>query len=152
MRIRRTAFIALSISLALVAAFGRDLRPAGAFDPPGFSYTAYATGLNLPIDAEFMPDGGILVAEKGVGAGPDGVSAVRLVRDGTVQDVPVLSLSTNTFGDSGLLGLILDPDFAENGYFYVWYGTGNQAVGWGGTTVYRLSRFTFDPLSETADP
>jgi glucose/arabinose dehydrogenase len=149
---RRNLIVTIAVLLILSAVFLWEPRPAGAFEPPGFAYETYADGLNLPIDAEFMPDGGILVAEKGVGSGVDGESSLRLVRDGEVQEVPVLRLSTNTFGDSGLLSLVLDPAFTTNGYFYVWYGTGNAAFGWTGTSVYRLSRFTFDPLSETADP
>ncbi|HUF39910.1 MAG TPA: PQQ-dependent sugar dehydrogenase [Anaerolineales bacterium] len=144
----------IPFSAVLAAAFALliGFRTARAIQPPGFSYEPVASGLNLPIDAEFMPDGGILVAEKGAGAGIDGQSAIRLIRDGEVQEVPVLLLSTYTFGDSGILGLVLDPGFAGNGYFYAWYGTGRDALGWSGVTVYRLSRFTFDPLTETADP
>lgn len=152
MKIPRSPALPVAVFLIAALALLPEPGPAGAFEPPGFSFEAYAAGLNLPIDADFMPDGGLLVAEKGVGAGIDGESAVRLVRDGELQIAPVLILSTNTFGDSGILGLVIDPNFAANGYFYVWYGTGKDALAWSGATVYRLSRFTFDPLSETADP
>ena len=127
-------------------------RTASAAPPDGFTYSPVVSGLNLPVDVEIMPDGGILVAEKGVGSGWFGRSSVRLARDGEVQVVPVISLSTNTYVDSGILGMILDPSFASNHYFYVWYSTGAESLGWDGVSVNRLSRFTFDPLTETADP
>ncbi len=120
--------------------------------PEGFSIAPYADGLTLPVDMEFLPDGGILVAEKGLGLAENAVAHIRLVRDQIIQAAPVLSLSTNAQGDSGLNGLAVDPDFAQNGYFYIWHATGNGSTGWSGQSVFRLSRFTFDPLTSTADP
>jgi glucose/arabinose dehydrogenase len=48
------------------------------------------------------------------------------------------------------VGIILDPQFETNHYFYLWYSTGAEALGWTGTTTNRLSRFVFDPASGTA--
>ena len=135
------------------AGLGGRLEPrAGNTFPEGFGMTPAASGFTLPIDLEWMPDGGMLVAEKGTGLGANAVAALRLFRDGVLQTTPVLLLSVNAYGDSGIEGIVLHPDFAQNGYFYVWYATGQNALNWSGTSVFRLSRFTFNPISETADP
>lgn len=119
--------------------------------PDGFEMITVAEGLNLPLDFEFMPSGAIMVAEKGVGVDIDGISQLKLVENGTVVAQPVLTLSTNVFWDSGLLAFVLDPDFANNGFLYVWYATGENALGWDGESTLRLSRFTYDFGTRTAD-
>ncbi len=120
--------------------------------PPGFAVTRIAAGLTRPVDMAFTPNGDILVAEKGTGADETATAHVRLIRGGALQATPVLALSVNAYWDSGLQSIALDPDFATNGYFYLWYNTGADAPGWSGTTVTRLSRFTVDEASGTADP
>ncbi len=120
--------------------------------PPGFSVKTIAGGLTFPVDMEFLPSGDIIVAEKGSGQFEDSWSSIKLVRNGVVQENPVLTLSTNSFWDSGILGLVLDPDFQINHYFYVWYATGINSPGWQGETKLRLSRFEFNPQTGTANP
>ncbi|WP_268251934.1 PQQ-dependent sugar dehydrogenase [Litorilinea aerophila] len=124
----------------------------GAGWPPGFSVTTLVDGLDTPTDMAFLPSGEILVAEKGWGSNVDGISRIRLVRGGSLQATPVLTLSTNVYLDSGLLALTLDPHFARNRHFYVWYAIGQNARGWDGTSYNRISRFTFDPATGTASP
>jgi PKD repeat protein len=106
----------------------------------------------MPVQMAFLPSGDILVAEKGTGHHENGISHFRLVKNGVVQETPVLTLSTHTYWDSGLLGFVLDPQFATNGYFYVWYAIGVNATGWTGESLLRLSRFAYDFHTETADP
>jgi glucose/arabinose dehydrogenase len=165
-------FIAIGITLSLITPVGTlassreamvaggllptspDLARSGARSAPpaGFLLTPYASGLVLPIDMAVMPDGGVLVAEKGTGFAHTALANIKIVRDGQVGSLPVLTLSTNSSGDSGVNGLVLDPDFDSNGYFYVWHATGVGSPGWSGISVFRLSRFTFNPIAETADP
>lgn len=111
--------------------------------------------LTTPTDFEFLPDGSILVAEKGRGSEMGTADIYLIEQPGeTAVLTSVLGLPTNPQGDSGVLGLILDPNFAENRYFYVWYSTRGTAFEFehGGTSHYRLSRFTLDPTTKTADP
>lgn len=78
--------------------------------PPGFSETEYATGLNLPTEMEFAPDGRLFVAERG--------GKVKVIKDdGVILSEPFLQLDTN----GELRGITLDPDFEKNGYIYVQY-------------------------------
>jgi len=74
-----------------------------------------ASGLREPTDFQFLPDGRILVAEKG--------GRLRIVDDGVVSKRPVGRLPVLTQGERGLDGLAVDPDFADNGYIYVAYTT-----------------------------
>ena len=119
--------------------------------PANFQIRTVVSGLRYPTDMVLLPSGDILVVEKGAGLNENGVADVRLVRQGELQEAPVLSLSVTVLGDSGIYSLVLDPDFATNHYFYVWYSAGAQALDWPGNSVDRLSRFTFDPISGQAD-
>ncbi|MFN2199783.1 MAG: PQQ-dependent sugar dehydrogenase [Caldilineaceae bacterium] len=119
--------------------------------PPGFAASVIVQGLALPTDLELLPNGDMLVSEKGSGTESEGVSHVRLIRDGVLSPEPVVTLSTNVQQDSGILGLIIDPEFDRNRYFYVWYATGAHALGAGVIPNYRLSRFTLDLAAGKVD-
>ena len=119
--------------------------------PSNFQMRTVVSGLRYPTDMALLPSGDILVVEKGAGLNENGVADVRLVRQGTLQEEPVVSLSVTVLGDSGIYSIVLDPNFAINHYFYVWYSIGAQALEWPGHSVDRLSRFTFDPISGQAD-
>lgn len=93
----------------------------------GFDRAVVATGLSSPVDFRFLPDGGIVVAEKG--------GAIRLVEDGTAN-APLVTLPVNSLGERGVSGLAVDPDYATNGNLYVAYTTS--------TLRNRLSRLTVD--------
>jgi glucose/arabinose dehydrogenase len=118
--------------------------PAGAVVvvPSGFSDAIYAPGLNGPTAMAFAPDGRLFVCEKG--------GALRVVSAaGALLAAPFLSLAVETGGERGLLGVTFDPQFAVNGFVYVYYTAST-------TTVHnRVSRFTASgdvavPGSETA--
>lgn len=80
----------------------------------GFDRAVVASGLNSPVDFRFLPDGRVIVAEKG--------GAIRIVENGAAGD-PLVTLSVNTLGERGISGLAIDPDYADNGYLYVAYTT-----------------------------
>ena len=48
---------------------------------------------------------------------------VRIVENGVTRDQPYLDIGARVFteGEGGLLSLVFDPQFARNGYFYVYY-------------------------------
>lgn len=75
-----------------------------------------------------------------------------LVRQGVLQERPVLEISTSSQVDSGLAGIVLDPNFVENGYFYLWHATGEDSPGWSGKPVNRLTRYTYDLDKRTVNP
>ncbi len=93
----------------------------------GVQRTVVASGLNSPVDFRFLPDGRMLVAEKG--------GAIKVVdKNGTVLAQPLLTLSVNTVGERGVSGLAVDPQFATTGRIYVAYTTA--------AIKDRLSQFT----------
>jgi glucose/arabinose dehydrogenase len=44
---------------------------------------------------------------------------VRIIENGKLQEGPFATVGVATIGESGLLGLALDPDFPENHYVYI---------------------------------
>ncbi|MEU5874540.1 PQQ-dependent sugar dehydrogenase [Glycomyces sp. NPDC047369] len=120
------------LGAALLVAPGAQAAP-----PEEFEKLLVVGGLEEPTSFRFTPDGDILVAEKN--------GAIELVHDGELHEHPLIELATAGSDERGLLGLELDPDFAENGYVYVGYTAADN--------LDRLSRFTMadheiDPGSE----
>ncbi len=97
-------------------------------------------GLRVPWGVGFLPDGDILISER--------PGQVRLIRDGSLVENPVLSVSVAESGEGGLLGLALHPDFAENRLFYLYFTTPKE-----GRDVNRVERFRLadDGLSAVSD-
>ncbi|MEM6783783.1 MAG: PQQ-dependent sugar dehydrogenase [Bacteroidota bacterium] len=123
--------------------------------PPGFYRENAASGalFDTPVDLAFAPDGRLFVAEKG--------GRVFIVEDGVKRDPPFLDLSTEVLDhhDRGLLGLALDPAFAQNGYVYLVYvvdpdgGTGADEDAERFDAFGRVTRYTVSAADPNrADP
>ena len=69
------------------------------------------TGLTIPWDLAFTPDGTMLFTER------PGRLRARL-GDGTLRLLADISSSLNTDGERGLLGMAIDPGFASNRTIY----------------------------------
>lgn len=95
--------------------------------PANFQRVTVATGLNTPTAMEFTPDGRILICQKG--------GQLRVYKNGSLLSTPAITLSVNTAGERGLIGVTVDPAFATNNFVYLYYSTS-------GTTKNRVSRFT----------
>jgi len=100
----------------------------GATLPAGFAETRVATGLASPTAMAFAPDGRLFVAQQG--------GALRVIRNNTLLATPFLTVSVNSSGERGLLGVAFDPNFATNNFVYVYYTTSTSPI------HNRLSRFT----------
>jgi glucose/arabinose dehydrogenase len=74
------------------------------------------------------PDGRIFVTQQG--------GALRVVKNNALLATPFLTLSVNSSGERGLLGVAFDPDFLSNRYIYVYYTTATAPI------HNRVSRFT----------
>lgn len=120
----------LLVTVALVAATAGLVlwllqeRSAPSSDPgrPAPGVAVVAEGLEVPWDLAFVPDGRLFVTER--------PGRVRVIRDGKLQDEPVLSVTTTQRGEGGLQGIAIDPGFAQNKfvYLYVSEGTGDDLV------------------------
>ena len=104
--------------------------------PSGFIETQVATGILGPTAMEVAPDGRVFVAELG--------GNVRVVKDGQLLSEPFATVdipNDTEPSERGLLGVEFDPDFAANGYVYVYYTAQTPAP------HSRVSRFTADPAN-----
>lgn len=84
--------------------------PPAAFQP---RVEVVATGLEVPWALAFAPDGRIFFTER--------PGRIRVIEGGRLRPEPVATLPVAATGEGGLMGLALDPNFAQNGYLYVMY-------------------------------
>jgi len=99
-----------TITLAALAAVTTAGVARAGTPIAGYTETTAASSLSSPTAIAFLPDGRLLVTEKG--------GALKVVNGGvasTLVSIPVCSGS-----EMGLLGIALDPDFATNGYIYLY--------------------------------
>ena len=102
----------------------------GVTQPSGFVRNeSWVTGLSGATAFAQAPDGRIFVAQQ--------TGALRVVKNGALLPTPFATTAVDSAGERGLIGVALHPDFATNGYVYV-YAT--RAVG--GASHNRISRFT----------
>jgi glucose/arabinose dehydrogenase len=104
--------------------------PATASVPAGFHQTTITSGLTAPTAMTFAPDGRMFVAEQG--------GTLRVIQSRHLLATPFLSLSVDSNGERGLLGVALDPHFHTNQFVYVYYTVP------GSPAHNRVSRFTAD--------
>lgn len=97
---------------------------------PVISFEPIVTGLSQPIDLEHA-NGLFYIVQKG--------GTIRLVANGnTLQPEPFLNITPlvkSSGGEQGLLSMALHPNYATNGYFYVYYTNHDDNV-----VVARYSR------------
>ena len=86
----------------------------GATLPPGFAETKIATGLN-PTTMTFAPDGRLFLCEK--------QGLLRVIDEGEMLPGPFLDLTgqVDSWNERGLLSVCFDPEFATNGWLYLYY-------------------------------
>jgi glucose/arabinose dehydrogenase len=70
-----------------------------------------ASGLEVPWDLGFAPDGRILVTER--------PGRIRVIENGSLREEPWAVENVFAGNEAGLMGLALDPDFAHNHHVYV---------------------------------
>jgi len=115
---RRLAVVALAfiITFSLSLAGTSQAQSMRALEvPPGFKVEPITSKLELPTTFAFAPDGRIFIAEK--------AGRVKVWKDGVLYAQPLIDIrdEVNSFVDRGLIGMALDPNFAENGWIYLLY-------------------------------
>ncbi len=99
------------------------------------------SGLTVPWGIAFLPNGSMLVTER--------IGRLRLVEKGALVPEPVMTVPYKSgFGEGGLLGIALHPDFEKNRSFYVFYTRSE-----GGGLINRVERYVLaqDDRSAKAD-
>ncbi len=102
--------------------------------PPVLSVTPVVSGLSIPWDVEFLPDGTMLYDQRGGGL------SIRTTA-GTVRNLAADFADLWASGETGLMGLAVDPGFATNRTIYSCQGWKNS-----GDTVHdvRVVKWTVD--------
>lgn len=138
------AAAALAGWACLLAGLGGGAAPAEAqevfeSERHAFRLVRVAGGLERPWSLAFLPDGRMLVTERG--------GRLRLVADGEVVARTVAGLPDNIHasGQGGLLDVALHPDFAANGRIYLSFA--GRGDGGSGTEVAR-ARLAGDRLTD----
>ena len=103
------------------------LSPGATF-PSGFAQTRVAEGISSPTAMEFAPDGRLFVCQQG--------GQLRVIKNMALLPAPFISLTTESTGERGLLGIAFDPGFETNQFLYLYYTAATPAI------HNRVSRFT----------
>ncbi|HXG92405.1 MAG TPA: PQQ-dependent sugar dehydrogenase [Blastocatellia bacterium] len=83
-------------------------------DPVRFRVETVATGLEVPWSIVFAPDGRILFTER--------PGRLRVIENGKLRNEPLVTINDVALGaESGLMGLALHPQFAQNHLLYLSY-------------------------------
>jgi len=96
--------------------------------PTGFTETMIANGLSSPTAMDFAPDGRLFVCLQG--------GQLRVIKNGSLLATPFVTLTVDSAGERGLLGVTFDPNFSANNFVYVYYTVP------GSLAHNRVSRFT----------
>jgi aldose sugar dehydrogenase len=121
---RRLVGLAVIVLFVLTPTMTRPAPVASAAHPVPDEATVQQGTANLSVESvvgnlatiwaiDFAPDGRVFLTERG--------GRIRTVRDGVVDPEPWMSIEVVERGESGLLGLALDKEFATNGYVYAAY-------------------------------
>jgi glucose/arabinose dehydrogenase len=136
-----TCFFKRSIYICSIV-FLTGLLPASA--QPIVAYTNFITsGLNSPIEIVNAHDGSgrLFIAEQG--------GAIKVWQSGTsILATAFLTIPSSTVlagGERGLLSLAFHPDYATNGFFYVYYTRNPDGA-------ITIARYHVNPASNVADP
>ena len=93
----------------------------------GVKVDTIADNLRIPWSIDWAPDGTIFFTER--------EGDLRVIRDGKLQEKPLLSLRVGGV-EGGLLGIAVDPNYSENHYIYLYY-TYNELI----TTSNKVVRY-----------
>jgi glucose/arabinose dehydrogenase len=97
--------------------------------PAGFTRNeGWVAGLANATAFAQAPDGRLFVAEQG--------GTLRVVKNGALLATPFVTVPVDSAGERGLIGVTLSPNFASNGFVYVY------ATRTAGGAHNRISRFT----------
>src|SRR5437762_6482320 len=97
--------------------------------PTGFTEAQFGSNLGGATTAmAFAPDGRLFVCVK--------TGQLRVIKNGALLAAPFVSLSVDSNGERGLLGVAFDPNFSSNQFVYVYYTTSSSPI------HNRISQFT----------
>jgi glucose/arabinose dehydrogenase len=116
---------------------------------PNLQVSTVVSGLNQPTSMVFLNSGDFLVLEKATGK-------VQHVVNGRVVGT-ALDLAVNSASERGLLGITLQPDFAQSHGVYLYWtqsstGADSDNIAEVPMLGNRVDRYVWDPATETLAP
>ncbi|MEY2578407.1 MAG: hypothetical protein QOI49_1231 [Verrucomicrobiota bacterium] len=97
--------------------------------PTGFTEAQFGSNVgSSPTAMVFAPDGRLFVCLQ--------TGQLRVIKNGVLLPTPFVSLSVDSSGERGLLGVAFDPNFGSNHFVYLYYTTNVAPI------HNRISRFT----------
>ena len=114
--------IAAAIILIAILAVGLLFTSQKSVNETSYGTQIIAENLEVPWALAFLPDDRLIFTERG--------GKVSILQGQNVKAVGTINVTQN--GESGLLGIAVDPKFNENHYIYLYYTKGNYN---------RISRF-----------
>lgn len=109
----RITIQAVLVALLLPVAVGAAPLP--------YQVQTLAVGLEFPWSVAFLPDGAALISER--------PGRLRLLRDGQLHPQPIAGLPpVHARSQGGLLEVLVDPDYASNGWIYLSMASGTNAA------------------------
>src|SRR5690606_33029443 len=105
-----------------------------------------STSFSQPIAVTHAGDGSgrVFVIER--------CSSIRIVKNGALLTTPFLSINASCSSEQGILGIAFDPDYAENGEFYVSYSAPGSDPRLGSSPDHVLARYTVSANPDVANP
>jgi aldose sugar dehydrogenase len=117
----------VSVSIQAQTADDKDLPLPK--DSPDFKVETVAENLEVPWSIVFAPDGRILFTER--------PGRIRVITDGKLREEPLFTVpDVELDSETGLMGMVLHPDFAENRLLYFAYVYESE-----GEKFVRISRY-----------
>ncbi|MBE2316248.1 PQQ-dependent sugar dehydrogenase [Solirubrobacter sp. CPCC 204708] len=143
--VRSTVGIAAAAVALTFTGVASAQTPTPTVVDPKLKVEPVVTGLNQPVQMQFIGKDDFFVLEK-----PTGI--VKRVKDGVAT--PVLDLTVNFASERGLLGIALDKHFKFNGTVYLYWSettlpTDNNDLSAVPTLGNRLDRYHWDGTSLT---
>jgi glucose/arabinose dehydrogenase len=112
------------LGLALVVG---SFQLSAATVPTGFAEAQFGSNVASPTAMAFAPDGRLFVCQQ--------TGQLRVIKNGALLPTPFVSLSVDSSGERGLLGIAFDPNFSSNQFVYLYYTTNVAPI------HNRISRF-----------
>jgi glucose/arabinose dehydrogenase len=93
--------------------FDLSFSASAATLPFGFVETTVASGIASPTAMAIAPDGRIFVCSQ--------TGALRVIKNGVLLSTPFVTITVDSAGERGLLGVAFDPNFNLNRFIYLYH-------------------------------
>jgi glucose/arabinose dehydrogenase len=106
-------FLIRPVILFLTIVFLSSISITSQTLPEGFVLEVFVDNIFEPTQLDEAEDGRIFVAER--------TGKIRIIENGILLEEPFYEVETETPGERGVTGLILHPEFDQNGYVYIYH-------------------------------